>query len=92
MSAGYRLRGCSGAYLPGWAPRLSGLGLYLWNRGACQVDAGTLAVMNNMLVPAGLLVNLVIWNREADLLRLLIGSGYRLLVMDECEVPSKGKA
>jgi len=51
----------------------SGLGLYLWNRGACQVDAGTLAVMNNMLVPAGLLVNLLIWNREADLLRLLIG-------------------
>ncbi|MGM0570272.1 EamA family transporter [Marinobacter sp.] len=51
----------------------SGLGLYLWNRGACQVDAGTLAVMNNMLVPAGLLVNLLIWNREADLLRLFVG-------------------
>jgi carboxylate/amino acid/amine transporter len=53
----------------------SGLGLYLWNRGACQVDAGTLAVMNNVLVPAGLLVNLLIWNRDADLLRLLIGGG-----------------
>ena len=31
--------------------------------------------MNNMLVPAGLLVNLVIWNRDADLLRLAIGGG-----------------
>src|SRR5690554_5425178 len=51
----------------------SGLGLYLWNRGACQVDAGTLAVMNNALVPAGLLVNLLIWNRDADLLRLAVG-------------------
>ena len=51
----------------------SGLGLYLWNRGACDVDAGTLAVMNNALVPAGLLVNLLIWNRDADLLRLAIG-------------------
>ncbi|OZB15023.1 MAG: hypothetical protein B7X58_07030, partial [Marinobacter sp. 34-60-7] len=51
----------------------SGLGLYLWNRGACEVDAGTLAVMNNALVPAGLLVNLLIWNRDADLLRLAIG-------------------
>lgn len=51
----------------------SGLGLYLWNRGACLVDAGTLAVMNNALVPAGLVVNLLIWNREADLLRLAIG-------------------
>jgi carboxylate/amino acid/amine transporter len=53
----------------------SGLGLYLWNRGACEVDAGTLAVMNNALVPAGLLVNLLIWNRDADLLRLAIGGG-----------------
>lgn len=51
----------------------SGLGFFLWNRGACQVDAGTLAVMNNALVPAGLLVNLLVWNRDADLLRLAIG-------------------
>lgn len=51
----------------------SGVGLYLWNRGACLVDAGTLAVMNNALVPAGLLVNLLIWNRDADLLRLALG-------------------
>ncbi|GGE64836.1 putative membrane protein [Streptosporangium jomthongense] len=53
----------------------SGLGLFLWNRGACRVDAGTLAIMNNVLVPAGLLVNLLIWNRDADLLRLAIGGG-----------------
>ncbi len=51
----------------------SGLGLYLWNRGACLVDAGTLAIMNNALVPAGLVVNLLIWNRDADLTRLVIG-------------------
>ena len=51
----------------------SGAGLFLWNRGACSVDAGTLAIMNNALVPAGLLVNLLIWNRDADLLRLAIG-------------------
>lgn len=53
----------------------SGLGLFLWNRGACVVDAGTLAIMNNALVPAGLVVNLLIWNRDADLLRLAIGGG-----------------
>ena len=51
----------------------TGLGLFLWNHGACQVDAGTLAVMNNALIPAGLLVNLVIWNQDADLLRLAMG-------------------
>ncbi|EMP54453.1 carboxylate/amino acid/amine transporter [Marinobacter koreensis] len=53
----------------------SGLGLFLWNRGACKVDAGTLAIMNNALVPAGLLVNLLIWNRDADLMRLAVGGG-----------------
>lgn len=53
----------------------SGLGLFLWNRGACKVDAGTLAIMNNVLVPAGLLVNILIWNRDADLFRLALGGG-----------------
>lgn len=51
----------------------SGAGYFLWNRGATQVDAGTLAAMNNALIPAGLLVNLLIWNRDADLPRLLAG-------------------
>ncbi|MDN3525615.1 carboxylate/amino acid/amine transporter [Halomonas sabkhae] len=53
----------------------SGVGYFLWNLGAVRVDAGALAIMNNALVPAGLLVNLVIWNRDADLLRLALGGG-----------------
>ncbi|WP_251976680.1 EamA family transporter [Salinicola avicenniae] len=52
----------------------SGLGYFLWNKGACRVDAGTLAIMNNVLIPAGLLVNLLIWNRDADLVRLSLGA------------------
>ncbi|MEQ6887470.1 EamA family transporter [Halomonas sp. CS7] len=51
----------------------SGLGYFLWNLGATRVDAGALAIMNNLLIPAGLLVNLVIWNRDADLTRLVVG-------------------
>ncbi|MFD1217339.1 carboxylate/amino acid/amine transporter [Microbulbifer celer] len=51
----------------------SGLGYFLWNKGATQVSAGTLAAMNNALIPAGLLVNLLIWNRDAHLPRLLAG-------------------
>jgi drug/metabolite transporter (DMT)-like permease len=57
----------------------SGLGLFLWNKGGTMVDAGTLAIMNNMLIPAGILVNLLFWNREADLLRLAIGGAVILL-------------
>ncbi len=51
----------------------SGLGYFLWNFGATRVNAGALAIMNNALIPAGLIVNVVIWNREADLVRLGIG-------------------
>jgi len=51
----------------------SGLGYFFWNKGATLVNAGTLAVMNNALVPAGLVVNILIWNREADLMRLTVG-------------------
>jgi drug/metabolite transporter (DMT)-like permease len=53
----------------------SGLGYFIWNRGATLVNAGKLAVMNDMLIPAGLLVNLLIWNRDTDLTRLIIGGG-----------------
>ena len=57
----------------------SGLGYFMWNKGACLVNAGTLASMNNLLVPLGLLVNLVIWNRDADLVKLALGGGIILL-------------
>lgn len=53
----------------------SGIGYFLWNKGATMVNPGALAIMNNALVPAALVVNLVIWNRDADLLRLIVGAG-----------------
>jgi len=34
--------------------------------------------MNNALVPAGLVVNLLIWNRDANLTRLCIGGAVLL--------------
>ena len=51
----------------------SGLGYFLWNKGATLVSSGVLAIMNNALIPAGLLVNLMLWGRETDLLRLSVG-------------------
>ena len=49
------------------------LGMYWWIKGSTQVDAGVLAVMNELHVPAGLLVNVLIWNRGTDLQRLALG-------------------
>ena len=57
----------------------SGLGFYLWNKGACLVDAGTLGIMNNALVPTGLLVNFMLWNRDVDWVRLLVGAAIIVL-------------
>lgn len=51
----------------------SGLGYYFWNQGALQVSAGTLAIMNNALIPAGLIVNLVLWHQDTDYSRLVLG-------------------
>lgn len=49
------------------------LGMFWWIKGSIQVDAGTLAVMNELHVPAGLLVNLLIWNHDANLPKLALG-------------------
>ena len=57
----------------------SGLGYFFWNKGATKVDAGTLAIMNNALIPTGLIVNLLIWNRDANLVRLSLGGAILLL-------------
>lgn len=72
----------------------SGLGYFIWNRGACLVNAGALAVMNNLLVPAGLIVNIVIWNRDVDLVKLSIGGGIILLslVVNELWVKPRAEA
>ena len=59
----------------------SGFGYFLWNKGATLVDQGSLAIMNNALVPAGLLVNLLIWNRDVDLFRLFAGGSLILFAL-----------
>lgn len=59
----------------------SGLGYFAWNMGATKVNVGALAVMNNLLIPAGILVNLIIWNRDADIVRLSLGAGIILLAL-----------
>lgn len=51
----------------------SGLGYFMWNYGATQVDAGTLGIMNNVHVPAGLLVNLAIWQEQPHWPSFIVG-------------------
>ncbi len=59
----------------------SGLGYFLWNHGARLVDSGTLAIMNNVLIPLGLIVNLSLWGQNVDLTRWSIGGAVILFAL-----------
>jgi drug/metabolite transporter (DMT)-like permease len=52
----------------------SGVGYFLWNKGATMVDAGVLGIMNNALIPAGLIVNIAIWSKVENYVTLSIGT------------------
>ena len=69
----------------------SGAGYYFWNKGVVLVNTGSLAIMNNALVPLGLIVNIVIWNKEADLTKILIGGSiiFASLALNEYVIKEK---
>ena len=57
----------------------SGIGFFLWNKGASKTNAGTLAAFNNAVVPLAVLISLFIFNEgknfdREDQIRLMIGS------------------
>lgn len=68
-----RLEGAPAAVLLYLGLLASGIGFFLWNTGASRVSAGVLAVMNNLKVPLAVIVSLVFFAEEADLLRLAVG-------------------
>jgi carboxylate/amino acid/amine transporter len=51
----------------------SGVSFFLWNLGARQVNAGALAIFNDLKVPAAITVSLLVFGEQADLLRLAVG-------------------
>ena len=51
----------------------SGLAFFWWNVGAGQVNAGTLAVMNNAKMPLAVLCSIVIFHEQTNIPKLLIG-------------------
>jgi drug/metabolite transporter (DMT)-like permease len=59
----------------------SGIAFFLWNKGSRQVEAGTLAVMNNLKIPLGVLISLLVFSEKTDLAALLCGSVLVALAM-----------
>ena len=52
----------------------SGVCFFLWNRGARFVNAGQLAVMNNLKIPLGVAASLLVFHESANLATLFAGA------------------
>ena len=52
----------------------TGLGYFMWNRGAVVVSSSTLAVTNNLVIPLGLFVEVLFFSSNPHLELLIIGS------------------
>ena len=63
----------------------SGLSFFLWNTGARQVNAGTLAVFNDLKIPLAVVVSLLVFGESTNITRLLIGGAIIIaaLVLNE---------
>ncbi|HZU87234.1 MAG TPA: EamA family transporter, partial [Anaerolineaceae bacterium] len=59
----------------------SGLGFFLWNKGARLVNTGVLAVFNNLKAPLAVAVSLLVFGEKAAPLPLLLGGSILLLAL-----------
>ncbi|MCP4970285.1 MAG: EamA family transporter [Arcobacter sp.] len=59
----------------------SGIGFFLWNIGVTKVEAGSLAVLNNLKIPLAILFAFIILGESMDLVKLTIGSAIILIAL-----------
>ena len=50
----------------------SGLGYFLWNKGACEVDSGTLAIMNNTLMNTENITTIIHTNTATNTIMIIV--------------------
>ncbi|MDA3800440.1 MAG: EamA family transporter [Kiritimatiellae bacterium] len=54
----------------------SGLGFYLWNKGARKTKAGYLAVLNDLKIPLGILFSILFLSEQPNIPRLIISLAF----------------
>ena len=59
----------------------SGFGYYLWSSGSLMVDSGTLAIMNNAIIPIAILVNAIFWGVDFEPIKMVIGGFLIILAL-----------
>ena len=66
----------------------SGIGFFLWNKGALKVSAGVLSAANNLKLPIAILVSLTVFGESADLIKLISGTALIVLGVKMASRPS----
>lgn len=59
----------------------TGIGFYLWNKGAKYVKSSTLAIMNNLKIPFGVLFSILIFHEKINVLNFVLGSSIIMLAI-----------
>jgi drug/metabolite transporter (DMT)-like permease len=59
----------------------TGVGFFLWNKGAARTGPGALAAANNLKIPLGVLAAWLIFGEQADYLRVLAGLAVILVAL-----------
>ena len=59
----------------------SGLSFFLWNVGARKVNAGSLAIFNDLKIPLAIIVSIIFFNEQANWLNLIVGGGIAVLAL-----------
>lgn len=70
----------------------SGIGYLCWAMASKRVNTGQLATINNLLIPAGLLVNVVFWGQSVEVFRLLLGGAIIAVSVWVCSPAAAVKA
>lgn len=70
----------------------SGICFFLWNLGARKVNAGALAIFNDLKIPLSISVSILVFGEKANLTTLLIGGGIIVLSLVLNEISVKRKA
>ncbi len=67
----------------------SGISFFLWNKGARLVNAGTLAIFNDLKIPLAVVVSLLVFGEQTDIPALLIGGAIVILSLVVNEMISR---
>lgn len=59
----------------------TGIGFFLWNKGTKLVKSSTLAIMNNLKIPFGVLFSIIVFQEKINLTNFILGSAIIIIAI-----------